>query len=152
MVSRSFGLTVVGSACTAPAKTTSCSVSAGAVISPRTSFARNPFAFPVDWWMAASPRCAPAAEPARTNRDASGASPSTAKAGAHDDCSTGSAPTRQPSPSNDSAALEAGQFADEASAKARCPTDTVVWVPAVEGLSFRGNEELRHHEARRLYV
>ena len=28
----------------------------------------------------------------------------------------------------DSATLEAGQFADEASAKARCPTDTVVWV------------------------
>lgn len=38
------------------------------------------------------------------------------------------APAQQPSPSKDSATLEAGQFADEASAKARCPTDTVVWV------------------------
>jgi hypothetical protein len=27
-----------------------------------------------------------------------------------------------------SANLEAGQFADEATAKGRCPTDTVVWV------------------------
>jgi hypothetical protein len=38
------------------------------------------------------------------------------------------APAQQPSASQDSATLEAGQFADEASAKARCPTDTVVWV------------------------
>jgi len=38
------------------------------------------------------------------------------------------APAQQPSPSKDSATLEAGQFADEASAKSRCPTDTVVWV------------------------
>ena len=35
----------------------------------------------------------------------------------------------QPSPaSKGNATLEAGQFADEASAKGRCPTDTVVWV------------------------
>ena len=34
-----------------------------------------------------------------------------------------------PSPATKSeATLEAGQFADDASAKARCPTDTVVWV------------------------
>lgn len=40
------------------------------------------------------------------------------------------APVQQPSApkSSASATLEAGQFADEASAKARCPTDTVVWV------------------------
>lgn len=38
------------------------------------------------------------------------------------------APAQQPSSSKDSATLEAGQFANEASAKARCPTDTVVWV------------------------
>lgn len=38
------------------------------------------------------------------------------------------APAQQPSPSRDNATLEAGQFADEASAKARCPADTVVWV------------------------
>jgi hypothetical protein len=35
--------------------------------------------------------------------------------------------TPVPAPS-DSATLEAGQFADEASAKSRCPSDTVVWV------------------------
>ena len=38
------------------------------------------------------------------------------------------APAQQPSSSKDGATLEAGQFANEASAKARCPTDTVVWV------------------------
>jgi hypothetical protein len=40
------------------------------------------------------------------------------------------APVQQPSAPKGSAGatLEAGQFADEASAKARCPTDTVVWV------------------------
>lgn len=37
-------------------------------------------------------------------------------------------PAPQPSPSRDNATLEVGQFADEASAKARCPADTVVWV------------------------
>ncbi|WP_157043706.1 hypothetical protein [Nitrobacter hamburgensis] len=35
---------------------------------------------------------------------------------------------QQNSAPKDQATLEAGQFADEASAKARCPTDTVVWV------------------------
>jgi hypothetical protein len=38
------------------------------------------------------------------------------------------APAQQPSVPKDNASLEAGQFADEASAKARCPSDTVVWV------------------------
>lgn len=38
------------------------------------------------------------------------------------------APAPQTSAPKDQATLEAGQFADEASAKARCPTDTVVWV------------------------
>jgi hypothetical protein len=38
------------------------------------------------------------------------------------------APAQQPSPSRDSATLEAGQFADEGFAKAHCPPDTVVWV------------------------
>jgi hypothetical protein len=37
-------------------------------------------------------------------------------------------PAQQPSASKGGATLEAGQFADEASAKARCPTDTTVWV------------------------
>jgi hypothetical protein len=38
------------------------------------------------------------------------------------------APTQKPPAPGGGATLEAGQFADEASAKARCPTDTVVWV------------------------
>src|SRR5258705_6350316 len=40
------------------------------------------------------------------------------------------APAQQPSAPKGSASAtpEAGQFADDASAKARCPTDTVVWV------------------------
>ena len=38
------------------------------------------------------------------------------------------APTQQPSAPKGSATPEAGQFADEASAKAQCPADTVVWV------------------------
>jgi hypothetical protein len=40
------------------------------------------------------------------------------------------APAQQPSSTKpaESATLEAGQFADESSAKARCPSDTVVWV------------------------
>jgi hypothetical protein len=38
------------------------------------------------------------------------------------------APSQQPPVPKGAATLEAGQFADEASAKARCPSDTVVWV------------------------
>ncbi|MET4356410.1 hypothetical protein ABIC08_006373 [Bradyrhizobium sp. RT9b] len=38
------------------------------------------------------------------------------------------APAPQSSVPRDTATLEAGQFADEATAKARCPSDTVVWV------------------------
>jgi hypothetical protein len=38
------------------------------------------------------------------------------------------APVQQPSAPRSTATLEAGQFADEASAKACCPADTVVWV------------------------
>ena len=37
-------------------------------------------------------------------------------------------PAQQPATPRGSTTLEAGQFADEASAKSRCPTDTVVWV------------------------
>jgi hypothetical protein len=37
-------------------------------------------------------------------------------------------PSQQNSAAKDQATLEAGQFVDEASAKARCPSDTVVWV------------------------
>jgi hypothetical protein len=38
------------------------------------------------------------------------------------------APAQQPPAPKGNATLEAGQFTDEASAKARCPSDTVVWV------------------------
>jgi len=38
-----------------------------------------------------------------------------------------SAPVQQPSAPRSTASLEVGQFADEASAKARCPADTIVW-------------------------
>lgn len=38
------------------------------------------------------------------------------------------APAQQPSSPKDSATLEAEQFSNQASAKVRCPTDTVVWV------------------------
>jgi hypothetical protein len=38
------------------------------------------------------------------------------------------APVQEPSAPRSTATLEAGQFADEASAKVSCPTDTVVWV------------------------
>jgi hypothetical protein len=38
------------------------------------------------------------------------------------------APVQQPSAPRSTATLEAGQFADDVSAKASCPTDTVVWV------------------------
>jgi hypothetical protein len=41
---------------------------------------------------------------------------------------TTAAPAQQPPARSENATLEAGQFADEASAKARCPSDTVVWV------------------------
>ena len=41
MLSGSFGFTVVGTACTAPAKTTSSSTPAGAVIWARASFVRR---------------------------------------------------------------------------------------------------------------
>jgi predicted peroxiredoxin len=38
------------------------------------------------------------------------------------------APAQQPPATKGGTTLEAGQFADEASAKGRCPSDTVVWV------------------------
>jgi hypothetical protein len=41
---------------------------------------------------------------------------------------TSAGPAQQPSGSKGGPTLEAGQFADEASAKARCPTDATVWV------------------------
>jgi hypothetical protein len=42
------------------------------------------------------------------------------------------APAQQSPVAKRDATLEAGQFADEASAKARCPSDTVVWVSRLQ--------------------
>lgn len=52
--------------------------------------------------------------------------PAPAKAGPHHNCGTRARPN--PSAPRDNATLEAGQFADETTSKARCPSDTVVWV------------------------
>ena len=79
---------------------------------------------------APEPKPTPAAPPppSRPAPTATQAAPAPRKAGPHHDCGTRSRTGQQPSAPKDSATLEAGQFADEASAKARCPSDTVVWV------------------------
>jgi hypothetical protein len=69
----------------------------------------------------------PPSRPAPTERQAAPA-PAPQKPAPTTTAAPVPAPAQQPSPSKDSATLEAGQFADEASAKARCPADTVVWV------------------------
>ena len=74
----------------------------------------------------AAPTLAP--EPARTNRDASCSSNYRSRRPTTTTAAPAPRPAQQPSASNSGATLEAGQFADDASAKARCPTDTVVWV------------------------
>ena len=63
------------------------------------------------------------------------------------------APAQQPPAATGGATLEAGQFADDASAKARCPSDTVVWVnlPS-KSLPLRRDQELRDHKAWRIHV
>jgi hypothetical protein len=68
---------------------------------------------------------APAPAPTRPEPTATEAAP--ASAPRRPAPSTTAAPTQAPAPRS-TATLEAGQFADEASAKARCPADTVVWV------------------------
>lgn len=79
---------------------------------------------------ATAPQPAPTAAPAPAPRQAS---PETQAAPAPKPAPTittaaPAPPVRAPSANNNGATLEAGQFADEGSAKARCPTDTVVWV------------------------
>jgi hypothetical protein len=69
---------------------------------------------------------APAPAPTRPAPTATEAAP--APAPQRSAPTTTAAPTQQPSAPRNTATLEAGQFADEASAKARCPADTVVWV------------------------
>jgi hypothetical protein len=72
---------------------------------------------------------APASQPA--SRQAAPATPSAPAAQKPAPTTTAApvpAPAQQPPETKGGATLEAGQFADEASAKARCSTDTVVWV------------------------
>ncbi len=71
--------------------------------------------------------------PAPAPKQASPATPPTPAQPAQKPASTTTAapvpaPAQQPPSPKGGATLEAGQFADESSAKARCPTDTVVWV------------------------
>jgi hypothetical protein len=69
---------------------------------------------------------APAPAPTRPAPTATEAAP--APAPQRPAPTTTTAPTQQPTAPRSTASLEAGQFADEASAKARCPADTIVWV------------------------
>jgi hypothetical protein len=71
-----------------------------------------------------TPAAAPAPAPSRAAPTATEAAP--APAPQKPTPTTTAAPV--PAQPKGNATLEAGQFADDASAKARCPTDTVVWV------------------------
>jgi hypothetical protein len=78
---------------------------------------------------APEPKPTPAAPPpSRPAPTATQAAPAPAPQKPTPTTTVAPAPARQTSAPKDRATLEAGQFADEASAKARCPTDTVVWV------------------------
>jgi len=80
---------------------------------------------------APEPKPAPAApQPSRPAPTATQAAPASApqKPAPSATAAPVPAPAQNPSVPRDNATLEAGQFADEASAKARCPNDTVVWV------------------------
>jgi hypothetical protein len=71
---------------------------------------------------------APTSPPSRPNPTATEAAPAPAPQKPAPTTTAAPTPAQQPSGSKGSATLEAGQFVDEASPKARCPTDTVVWV------------------------
>jgi hypothetical protein len=71
---------------------------------------------------------APAPSPSRSAPTATETAPAPAPQRSAPTATPTQAPVQQPSAPRSTASLEAGQFADEASAKARCPTDTVVWV------------------------
>lgn len=78
---------------------------------------------------APEPKPAPAAPPpSRPAPTATQAAPAPAPQKPAPTTTSAPTPAPQISAPKDQATLEAGQFADEASAKARCPTDTVVWV------------------------
>ena len=74
----------------------------------------------------AAPAAAPAPTP--TTAPATGAAPAPQRPAPARTAAPAPAPAPTPSTSKDGPTLEAGQFADEPSAKSRCPTDTVVWV------------------------
>jgi hypothetical protein len=71
---------------------------------------------------------APTPPPSRPAPTATQAAPAPAPQKPAPTTTAAPAPAQQPSVPKGSATLEAGQFADDSSAKARCPTDTVVWV------------------------
>jgi hypothetical protein len=75
---------------------------------------------------------APAPAPSLAPKQASPAAPPASAEPAQKPAPTTAAPVpapaQQPPANNSGATLEAGQFTDEASAKTRCPADTVVWV------------------------
>jgi hypothetical protein len=82
---------------------------------------------------AAAPEPKPTAAPAPAPKQASPPvapppAPSAQKPAPTTTAAPAPAPMQQPSAPKGGATLDAGQFADEASAKARCPSDTVVWV------------------------
>src|SRR5229473_1036138 len=71
---------------------------------------------------------APTAPPSRPAPTATEAAPAPAPQKPAPTTTAAPAPAQQPSAPKGSATMEAGQFVDDASAKAQCPTDTVVWV------------------------
>jgi hypothetical protein len=71
---------------------------------------------------------APPPSPSRSAPTATEAAPAPAPQRPAPTTTAAPIPAPQPAAPRGSANLEAGQFADEAFAKGRCPTDTVVWV------------------------
>jgi hypothetical protein len=71
---------------------------------------------------------APTPPPSRPAPTATQAAPAPAPQKPAPTTTAAPTPAQQPSVPKGSATLETGQFADDSSAKARCPTDTVVWV------------------------
>jgi hypothetical protein len=77
---------------------------------------------------AAAPEPRPTAAPAPAPSQAAPTETQAAPAPAPRRPTPTAAPVQQPSAPKSTATLEAGQFADDVSAKASCPTDTIVWV------------------------
>ncbi len=74
------------------------------------------------------PAAAPPLSPSRPAPATTDAAPAPAPQKPAPTTTAAPTPAPQSAAPKGSATLEAGQFADEASAKGRCPTDTVVWV------------------------